>query len=215
MMQTYFHYIGKVWIHHNPVPLTDDGLKDFDPLVAKPDYDAFLSGGGVVPVDEGMDLEEMWLFSQLISKCEMNCLLNSNSPGPPPGRIRHLVSLPAKTLVMQLVLMLQNPAVNEEGMMSLLVYDGFFGHVINANTFDQELGRFVYYDPWPGTSLLCKQCNRAGVDAQPAQPPYDPRLWTLSAEEMQKVIYAVMVPLPPNNPTTGMSPPIPAVSDSN
>jgi hypothetical protein len=46
----------------------------------------------------------------------------------------------------------------------------------------------VYHDPWPERSLLCKENNMAGVDAQP-----DGTRWSVTAKELERVIFASFV----------------------
>jgi hypothetical protein len=66
------------------------------------------------------------------------------------------------------------------------VYDGSMGHCIALFGFDQSQNRFRYHDTWPGQSLLCKENNAAGVDAQPVSDG----LWSVTKAEMTLVVFA-------------------------
>ena len=51
----------------------------------------------------------------------------------------------------------------------LLVHDGRTGHCLTMEGHDPTTRAFLYWDPWGNRSLLCREFNDAGVDAQPAQ----------------------------------------------
>lgn len=66
------------------------------------------------------------------------------------------------------------------------VHDGRSGHVISLS--GHENGRFVYYDPWPGDSLLCGHQNVAGVDAQ----EHGEHNWSVTEHELGLVLVALL-----------------------
>jgi hypothetical protein len=72
------------------------------------------------------------------------------------------------------------------------VYDGVTGHCILLRGIERKTGRLIYWDPWPLRSLLCVDKNKAGVAAQVV--PGGKIFWTLSPEEMSRVLYSVFVP---------------------
>ncbi len=58
-------------------------------------------------------------------------------------------------------------------------------------SYDNHESRFTYHDPWPGESLLCRDFNAAGVDARPKGG-----YWTISSDELERVIFAAFVRRP-------------------
>lgn len=73
------------------------------------------------------------------------------------------------------------------GACTALVHDGRSGHAISVIESDHD--RFIYFDPWPGDSLLCRHQNVAGVDAQ----EYGEDNWTVTEDELALVLVGVHV----------------------
>jgi hypothetical protein len=74
--------------------------------------------------------------------------------------------------------------------------DNHSGHCINLQEYDLERGRFIYFDPSPGRSLLCKENNAVGVDAQQEPGRNGPR-WSVTSAELSEVIFASFIyPIP-------------------
>jgi hypothetical protein len=84
--------------------------------------------------------------------------------------------------------------VTEEGYITL-VFDGEIGHCIMVTGLQKDSDRLVIWDPWPLRSLLCSENNIAGVAAELLPSDDDSPFWSISAEELSKVIYATFVPI--------------------
>ena len=72
-----------------------------------------------------------------------------------------------------------------------MYHDGHIGHSIVLLKYDKDTGRFGYADPWPDYSLLCKDYNAAGVDAQ-----FQNGSWSITSDELKKVIFVAFVERP-------------------
>ena len=70
----------------------------------------------------------------------------------------------------------------------LFVYDGRMGHCVGVRGHNPVAGKFEYHDPWPGRSLLCREFNQAGVDAQQTNDR-----WQITEKELERVIFAAFV----------------------
>lgn len=55
--------------------------------------------------------------------------------------------------------------------------------------YDDKSSRFTYGDPWSETSLLAREYNAAGIDAKHITG----QLWSITAAELEKVIFAAFV----------------------
>lgn len=71
------------------------------------------------------------------------------------------------------------------------VFDGAAGHSIVLRDVDDDLRSFEYMDPWGSSSFLQEGHNGAGVAAVAATTP---GLWRVSADEMGRVLYDIIVP---------------------
>jgi hypothetical protein len=140
------------------------------------------------PKGKGATLEQVWLSFTLYG-LEPYCLLARPVPAQQIGRITRVVRQTPAELVQALMRLRDDAgAINA----TTLHYDGKTGHCIRLTAYDAGRDRFVYHDPWPERSLLCKENNMAGVDAQP-----DGTRWSVTARELERVIFASFV-FPPD-----------------
>jgi hypothetical protein len=133
------------------------------------------------PTGKGATLEQSWLVFTLYG-VEPYCLLARPVPAEQIGRITRVVRQTPPELVQTLMRLRDaDGAINA----TTLHYDGRTGHCIRLTAYDAGRDRFVYHDPWPERSLLCKDNNMAGVDAQP-----EGTRWSVTAKELERVIFA-------------------------
>lgn len=71
----------------------------------------------------------------------------------------------------------------------LFAYDGRMGHAIALMGHNAGNHTFTYHDPWPEKSLLCREFNVKGVDAQPTGDG----LWRITETELERVVFASFV----------------------
>ncbi len=136
------------------------------------------------PKAGGASIEQIWLIHTLFG-VEPYCLLARPLPTASTRRISRLVNCRAAQVVDALkAIQAAEGAVN----VSLAYHDGKTGHCIRITAYDVARDRFVYHDPWPGRSLLARENNPAGVDAQP-----DGTRWSVTAQELARVAFAAFV----------------------
>lgn len=203
--QDFLHYLGKRWIYEHTPPNTADELARFDVREAIKDYRAYLSAGGLAPVDDAFTIEEAYLVTQIAAQKPLVCLLNDEYSEIEVARIGRIRLLPAaemvRTLEQSYKVKLDTRGnipdqVRQAGglcpMYLTLVYDGKSGHCIVLTGIDQETGRLVIWDSWPVRSLLCEGQNEAGVVAEPVSDDFS--YWSISAAEARRVFCAAFVP---------------------
>jgi hypothetical protein len=136
--------------------------------------------------ERGATLPQAWRTQFAMSGFFQVCLLARGRPSTPVDDIPQVVLIAPADLVAALA-----RGFDEIHPFSaqLFVYDGRMGHSITAMGHDAQSGTFTYHDPWPDRSLLCREFNSAGVDAQPA----DDGLWTITDAELARVIFAAFV----------------------
>lgn len=135
------------------------------------------------------------------------CLLSTEQPEQETARITRLRPLPPDTILRELARHLGARVRTRENVhaqlqrraadgtpVHVLTYDGETGHCIVAVATDPS-GHIVFFDPWPGASLLARGENVAGVAAEPMNP--EERYWRIAPAEFARVLYAAFVPLSP------------------
>ncbi len=145
--------------------------KAYEALVARPenaDILADLKG-------KGATLEQAWLVCTLFG-IEPYCLLARPVPTEQIKRITRVVQYSAEQLIQALI---KIQSATEQINAETLHYDGKTGHCIRIIAYDKERDRFIYHDPWPQRSLLCKENNLAGVDSQPEGTRWSVSVWCL------------------------------------
>lgn len=214
-------YIHKVWVHENLVPDTDKELRALTDKQLDAEFQSYIEHtGGSLPKG-GFTLEESYLGLQIASHTRCICLINDAQVPQPSARISRKAFLESHILVDFIVsalksrlckyyfglglggsrslvrlptpLSAQYPTYISSGYVAL-EYDGETAHCITLTGLDSKTGDVVYYDPWPGPSLLSVSENVAGVSAVPYICRYGERLWCISQSDLAKVIYAVMLP---------------------
>ena len=133
------------------------------------------------PEGQGATPAQIWRVFTLFG-VETYCVLTRKMPDDQTEGIRRLEHRTPE----QLVEMLRKLQSLSEGVnVTTLHYDGATGHCIRITSYDPQRDRFIYHDPWPADSLLCKKNNLAFVDAQP-----EGGRWSVTAQELVRVIFA-------------------------
>ncbi len=136
------------------------------------------------PKGGGATIEQIWLVHTLFG-IEPYCLLARALPAASTQRISRLVNCKAAQIVEALkAIQAAEGAVD----VPLAYHDGKTGHCIRITAYDGARDRFVYHDPWPERSLLAKENNAAGIDAQP-----EATRWSVTARELERVAFAAFV----------------------
>ena len=149
-------------------------------------------------VTRGTTPQELVLSGQLVFGVPLSIVIRSTPPLPDLKRVRRKEILEPEALVELLVRVClrdhlkTNSAVRAPRYV-VLVYDGEIGHVISISHLVPGRPVFVFYDTWPGRSLLCRENNVALVDAKPHDDG-EAGWWQLSVRDLLKVIYGVLVP---------------------
>jgi hypothetical protein len=133
--------------------------------------------------ERGGTLPQAWRLQFAFSGLFQTCLLARGRPSTPTEGIPSVVLIAPADLVGALA---RGFDEIEQFDAQLFVHDGRMGHSIRALRHDPQAGMFTYFDPWPERSLLCREFNLAGVDAQPTENG----LWRITDAELASVIFA-------------------------
>jgi hypothetical protein len=136
------------------------------------------------PKGGGASIEQIWLVLTLFG-IEPYCLVAHPLPASSTKRISRLVNTKATQIIEALKTV---QAATGEVNVPLAYHDGKTGHCIRIAGYDSGRDRFIYHDPWPERSLLAKENNPAGVDAQP-----EGASWSVTAQELERVVFAAFV----------------------
>jgi hypothetical protein len=132
------------------------------------------------PEGQGATPEQIWRVFTLFG-VETYCVLTRKMPD---DQIKGISRLEHRSP--QLVEILRKlQSISGEINVTTLHYDGATGHCVSLTTYDPQRDRFIYHDPWPADSLLCKENNMASVDAQP-----EGGSWSVTSQELERVIFA-------------------------
>jgi hypothetical protein len=137
--------------------------------------------GGIEP-QKGVTFDYAWFMMRIMCKLSI-CLFAIGRPSVATTATTGVKKMTPRQIVDALSYILKladNPYSNT------LYYDGKIGHCITLVRYDTLSSRFIYQDPWPNTSLLCKENNSAGVDAKRVGK----QLWSINDNELEKVIFA-------------------------
>ncbi len=134
------------------------------------------------PKGGGATIQQIWMFFTVFGT-RMYCVLARPLADAQTVRIERLVKSTPKELVAWLQQLQQ-----ATGELNVVVayHDGATGHCIRLVRYEAAGDRIVYHDPWPERSLLAKENNPAGIDAQPAEG----RLWSVTSAELERVVFA-------------------------
>jgi hypothetical protein len=153
--------------------------------------------------EKGATLEQGWRNNVKLSAIWFVCLLVSGKPTGPTYGINHIVKMGSQQLADTLAEIFELYAFDlGVGGVVVLYDDGYKGHAINVVKYDSTASRFAYFDGWPGDSLLSKELNAAGIDAQKADflslglPDIHRTYWTITFEELKKVVVAAFITPP-------------------
>lgn len=135
--------------------------------------------------NKGATLEQTWRTSGIFTGKWPVCLLSTEKAEVQTAAIKRLIKMNSKKLVEVLADLFD---MNEKLGVQILYHDGYMGHSITLIGYSQDTARFTYHDPWPEYSLLCKDYNAAGIDAQREEIH-----WSITAAELEKVIFAAFV----------------------
>jgi hypothetical protein len=114
------------------------------------------------------------------------CLLAAGKPSVATEAIERVIKANPKELTKTLSNIL---SLGSNVAVPVLYHDGNIGHCITLLKYNAETSRFTYVDPWPETSLLCKEYNAAEIDAKCV----DKQLWSITSTELEKVVFAAFV----------------------
>jgi hypothetical protein len=134
----------------------------------------------------GATLPQAWRMQFAISGHFKVCLLARGQPSTPTEGIPEVVLIAPAEITNALA---RGFAEIEGFTAQVFVHDGRMGHSISLQGLDPATHTFRYHDPWPEKSLLCREFNIAGVDAQPAEGG----LWQVTEAELGRVIFAAFV----------------------
>jgi hypothetical protein len=149
---------------------------------------------GAAAADESAGLtvgQTCYMNAQLFGR-EVMCLVSSTQPPTPLDDVPFKAMVdPAKIVdtVFRAYVDTESPF---DGNLQVLYFDGRTGHAIEIEGVIPDRDAVVYWDPWPGRSLLCAENNPAGVSAQAHSPGN--RSWRITRRELETVIYALLVP---------------------
>lgn len=136
------------------------------------------------PKAGGATIQEIWLAVTLNGVAPY-CLLARPLPAIKTERITRLVNCTPTQLIDWL-----RAIQTAEGTLNVLLayHDGTTGHCIRITAYDAGRDRFVYHDPWPERSLLARENNAVGVDAQP-----EGKRWSVTRQELERVAFSAFV----------------------
>ena len=135
--------------------------------------------------EKGGSVEQVWRTNGLLTGKLPVCLLSTDQPAVTTDAIDRVIKMTSAQVVQTLAELF---ATGEKVAFSILYHDGHLGHSVTLLEYDSTNQRFTYHDPWPGDSLLAKDYNAAGVDAQPKDD-----YWSVTSAELEKVIFAAFV----------------------
>ena len=130
---------------------------------------------------KGATLEQAWRTSGIFTGKWPVCLISTEKPAVPTSEIKHVIKMSSKQFVDTLTELFE--MYTTRMAVQVLYHDDYMGHSVALLRYDNETSRFTYHDPWPGDSLLCRDFNAAGIDAQKNESG-----WSVTAAELEKVI---------------------------
>jgi hypothetical protein len=136
------------------------------------------------PQKGGATIAQIWRMFTLFGT-QAYCLLARPLPANSTREISRLVKCTAAEAIRSLKSI---QAANGSIGLTVAYHDGQTGHCIVVETYEPARDRFVYMDPWPERSLLAKENNIAGVEAQP-----EGKRWSVTAAELERVLFAAFV----------------------
>ncbi|THA23364.1 hypothetical protein [Streptomyces sp. A1547] len=135
------------------------------------------------PQRGGGTLEQGWRVFGLLCGAQPVCLLAAGRPEVPTAAIHRVISFSPGDL---LGLLARALTALGAGNIPVNVYDGRAGHCVNLLGVEDE--SFIFHDPWPGRSLLCREQNVAGVDAAEHEQG-----WRITGEDLGKVVFSAFL----------------------
>ncbi|MEV0037092.1 hypothetical protein [Streptomyces sp. NPDC050804] len=133
--------------------------------------------------DRGGTIGQSWHLTNTMFGIPMVCVLVEGRPRQGTESIPTVVTLPWPRLLHRLRRFFE---IGGSGVVAF-VHDGRSGHVVTLT--GHEGNRFVYHDPWPGDSLLCRHQNAADVDAQ----EHGEHGWSVTEDELALVLVGVNI----------------------
>lgn len=135
--------------------------------------------------EKGGTLVQVWRTSGIFTGKWPVCLLSTDKPKVATEGIERLIRMNSKQLIETLADLF---GLNNNLAVQVLYHDGYMGHSIVLIGYKSDNSRFNYHDPWPEYSLLCKDYNAAGIDAQ-----REKQGWSITSAELEKVAFAAFV----------------------
>ena len=136
--------------------------------------------------NRGATLEQAWRAQFLVTGMFQVCLMASGRSAVPTAAIRRTVMFTPSDLVQTLA---RAFTLDSRFACMTFVFDSHMGHCITLLGHDPSTSSFVYHDPWPVRSLLCRENNAADVAAEPAEGG----AWRITASELVTIIFATFI----------------------
>ena len=136
--------------------------------------------------ERGASLVQAWRTSGIFTGRWPICLLAMETPGVSTEGIEKVVRMSSPQLVKTAKEIL---SLSGNTSIQILYYDGQTGHSVTLLRYDKQNSSFHYLDPWPDFSLLSKEYNAAGVDAQRIEN----NIWSVTEKELEKIITAAFI----------------------
>ena len=142
---------------------------------------------GGIESQRALTFDQAWFMMRMIAKFSI-CLLAVGRPSVETSAITGIKKMNPLQIVDALSSILRLP---DNPYAITLYYDGNIGHCVTLIRYDVSASTFIYHDPWPQTSLLCRENNGAGIDAKRVGK----QLWSITDIELEKVIFAFFIDL--------------------
>lgn len=196
-------WLGIVYLNRTDHLEFRDGVEAKDDPLLVFQFSKEYEAGAWRELGRGMTLEECARLFEFSTGKRIICLINAAGPRLPTARIDRKLILDAGAILDLAAVYYRIKSDVRRRPWPAVYYDGKTGHCISLFDADPEGQRFGYHDPWPGRSLLCKENNVAGINANwlgRSQLHFGARaveadVWGISREELGRVLVALYVPL--------------------
>jgi hypothetical protein len=201
-MACFQHWVGRVWIHHNPMP-TGEEIAHFDMMSLEAEFRSYVKLQGTEFNKTALDLEECWATAQLRDAKPQVLFVEKHYAadlGPNVSR----VELNSEQLVWLVAEICFRFHLNEPKL-AVLVSDGYRGHTISVaglsgigymhpRGIKVRPDWFVFADSYPSRSLLALEQNFGGAKA--IEDVIRPPCWVVAPEDLNRVIVGFVLSFP-------------------
>lgn len=204
-----YYFIGKIWCETSKAKWEPNSISELNSRDLLEDCKKFFREGGTMETN-GVSLEQAWFLETVRFKTPFLSVINKNMPLEENRRIAYKAVVDTGGMLGFFDYLCSEENTNIRYYSSMdyrlfttpaYIYDGENGHHIELFGFNLFTNNIIYFDPFPYKSLLCFENNKAGVNAQRYQVPIplseysSTPLWQVTKEELEKVIYAIFIPL--------------------